>query len=436
MSRKLVARASAGCMAIVLSVGVAAPARASGTVSIVSVEDNGDQFAHGGGDATISSDGNVVAFSTAANESGTVMEVYVRKISIGETIPVSVTPTGAQGDDTADTPRISADGTHVVFLSWSDDLVTGDTNGTQDVFVRDLDTGETERANTDSSGGQANAWSTWPSISADGRYVAFESSATNLIPSDTNEATDVFVKDLQTGEIVRASVNSAGDQPPCWWFHPECSGFRPQISANGRYVVFVSSGQFTSDDENFTYDVFRHDLQSGTTIRVSQSYNPEEMGGSFDPVISADGSVVAFLSAATDLVADDDNDMWDVFVYQVGGETVRASVPEGGGIPDYYPEQPTISPDGNLVGFTSWATDLVAGDDNDSSDGFVYDRTEEDLRLVTDDDGTLGNDCVTAPVMFTDGDLVVFSSAATNLLPDDADGNEWPDVFVKSIARP
>ncbi|HMJ31064.1 MAG TPA: hypothetical protein VK512_20330, partial [Xanthobacteraceae bacterium] len=200
---------------------------------------------------------------------------------IDEITPVSTSGSG---------PSISADGRYVAFRSDASNLVPGDTNGTGDVFVRDLQTGAITRVSTNASGDQGNSASGDPSISADGRYVAFYSSASNLVPGDTNFLADVFVRDLQTGAITRVSTNASGVQGN-GGEHPSVSSWSPSISADGRYVAFDSyASNLVPGDTNGYADVFVRDLQTGAITRVSTNASGDQ-GNSFssNPSISADG---------------------------------------------------------------------------------------------------------------------------------------------------
>ena len=152
----------------------------------------------------------------------------------GNTTRVSVASDGTQSNNSSYNPSISANGRYVAFESEATNLVRGDTNNFRDIFVHDRQTGQTTRVSVASDGTQANGHSYDPSISADGRYVAFASLANNLVSGDTNDQQDIFVHDRQTGQTTRVSVASDGTQ---------ASGhsFNPSISADGRYVAFVSS---------------------------------------------------------------------------------------------------------------------------------------------------------------------------------------------------
>ncbi len=221
--------------------------------------------------------------------------------------------TGGDPDSFSQFPSISADGRYVAFESVATDLVVGDGNGLADVFVRDLQTNTTVRVSVDTAGGDPDNVSMNASISADGRYVAFDSWATDLVLGDGNGMGDVFVRDLQTNTTTRVSVDTAGGDPDSW-------SMNPSISADGRYVAFGSNAtDLVAGDGNGTLDIFVRDLQTNTTTRVSVG----TAGGDPDspsqfPSISADGRYVAFDSWATNLVAGDGNGTFDVFVRSRG----------------------------------------------------------------------------------------------------------------------
>jgi Tol biopolymer transport system component len=294
--------------------------RQAGTTELVSVSSSGVQGnSYSVGRLAISADGRYVAFfSNASNlvagDTNHWMDIFVRDRQAGTTERVSVDSSGAQGDGPSfEGPSISADGRYVAFASYATNLVPGDTNATQDVFVHDRQTGATERVSVDSGGIEGDNSSTYPSISADGRYVAFLSSADNLVPGDTNGFSDVFVHDRQTGAIARANVDSSGAQA-------DSESYDPWISADGRYVAFASYAQnLVAGDTNLNLDVFVHDLQTGATERESvDSSGAQGNAGSYFAGISSDGRFVAFTSAASNLVAGDTNGVEDVFVRDRG----------------------------------------------------------------------------------------------------------------------
>ena len=246
---------------------------------------------------------------------------------VGETTRLSVASDGSEGNGSSALPAISADGRYVAFESLARNLVSDDTNNFADIFVHDRQTGETTRASVASDGAEANHASLAPGISADGRYVAFWSSASNLVPDDTNDTADIFVRDRHTGETTRVSVSSDGTEANGF------SAFIPTISADGRYVAFQSSAtNLVSGDTNNFADIFVHDRQTGETTRASVAGDGTEGNNSSDyPSISADGRYVAFHSSASNLVPDDTNDTADIFVHdRQTGETTRVSVASDG----------------------------------------------------------------------------------------------------------
>jgi Tol biopolymer transport system component len=230
----------------------------------------------------------------------------------GASAPVvreSVSSGGAQANGHSLAASISADGRYVAFYSSATNLVAGDTNGARDVFVHDNQTGATTRDSVSGSGAQANGQSFSPSISADGRYVAFYSDANDLVAGDTNNADDVFVHDRQSGATTRVSVSSAGGQT-------DGGSYLPALSADGRYVAFSSeSTNLVPGDTNGAVDIFIHDNLSGATTRLSVKANGVEGDGdSIRPALSADGHFAAFDSQAANLVSGDGNGFSDVFL--------------------------------------------------------------------------------------------------------------------------
>lgn len=242
------------------------------------------------GGPAISADGRLVAFDSYANnlvsgDTDPFSDAFVRDLGSGTTIHASPGPGGVQGNGNSAIPSISADGRYVAFQSTATNLVHVDTNALQDIFVHDLQTGTTQRVSVDSNGTQANQDSFNAKISRDGRYVAFESTATNLVAGDTSAFSDVFAHDAWTGSTIRVSVDSSGAQG-------NGRSTKPDISGDGRYVVFESTAtNLVPADMNLQTDVFIHDLLTGQTARVSVDSNGVEGNGvSLRPAISADGS--------------------------------------------------------------------------------------------------------------------------------------------------
>jgi len=353
--------------------------RQTGQTTLVSVDSNGLQGNSGSGELGIamSSDARFIAFASYAsslvpNDTNGDWDVFVRDRLLGITEQVSVASNGAGGNNESELGSVSADGRYVTFYSTSTNLVSGDTNGAYDVFVRDRRAGQTTRISVDSNGVQGNAGSLVPSMSEDARIVAFASSSTNLVPGDLNGLQDVFVHDRQTGQTMLVSVDSNGAQANGG------ESTYPSISADGRYVAFESSAHnLVSGDTNGYLDVFVHDRQSGVTERVSVATGGAQgNNGSVRPWISADGRLVAFQSASSNLgLGADVNPDWDVFVHdRQNGTTELASISSAGVQGNGQSAWASISGDGQFVMFQSRATNLVPGDTNGQDDVFVHDR--------------------------------------------------------------
>jgi len=288
--------------------------------------------------------------------------------------------------------------------------------------------GPTTRVSVGSGGIQANFPSLSPAISADGRWVAFASSAQNLVPNDTNDRTDVFLHDRQTGATTRVSLGAFDTQG-------DDDSFDPAISADGRWVAFTSASTLVPSDTNHVLDVFLRDCRTGVTTRVSVGPGGAQatMESRF-PAISADGRWVAFSSLAVNLVAGDTNGESDVFVYdRETRTTARVSVGPGGLEADAGSGWPALSGDGRWVAFGSLASNLVAGDTNGQIDTFVHDRqTGATTRVSLGPGGAQGNGSSWgAPSVSDDGQRVAFQSAASNLVSGDTNARQ--DVFVHDL---
>ena len=286
-------------------------------ISVSSSGKQGDNWSHS---SSISADGRyVLLLSDATNlvpgDTNDARDVFIHNRQTGQTTRVSVASDGTQGNAGCYWPIISAGGRYVTFSSDASNLVPDDTNGQKDIFVRDRQTSHTGRVSTTSHGIQGNRESRSPCISADGRYVAFASRASNLVPGDTNDCCDIFIADRHVGEITRISVAWDGTQG-------NGASDRPSISSDGRYVAFSSdASNLVPDDTNGVGDVFVHDRQTGRTTGISVSLNGLQGNGkSWAPHISADGRHVAFSSAASNLAPGDTNGTDDAFVHDQGSE--------------------------------------------------------------------------------------------------------------------
>ncbi|MEW6743459.1 MAG: calcium-binding protein [Planctomycetota bacterium] len=438
-----------GAWAIVVALTAGGVAAAQGTipadepvwdqvttrVSVGPGEVEGNRDSELWGNQAISGDGRFVVFSSYATnlvpgDTNRLRDIFLRDRLTGETTRVSVSSDGQQPNGLSGNSCISADSRSVALDSYATNLVPGDTNLASDVFIHDRVTGETTRVSTDSSGNEANGPSARPSLSADGRFVAFKSLATNLVPGDTNNRMDVFLKDRVTGETTRVSVSSDGTEGDRG--SSEDSG--PAISADGRYVAFQSAAtNLVRGDSNHVDDVFVHDRVTGETTRVSvRSDGAEANGPSWYPSLSADGRYVAFASVAANLIAGDMNGyLLDVFVHdRLNGQTTVVSVRSDGTQGDYESRDPAISGDGRYVTFSS-GVHLAPGD-GAGDDIFVHDRvTGETTCASVTYVGVVGFyfNANIYPSISADGRYVAFSGGGPLLVPDD--WNREYDVFVR-----
>jgi Tol biopolymer transport system component len=382
-----------------------------------------------------SSDGRYVAFESfatnlVANDTNTDKDIFVHDRQTGTTTRVSLHSDGTQGDLGSNFPSISGDGRYVAFESGAGSLVDNDIRfpfGFFDVFVHERETGTTTRVSVnylDVTEG-GDGPSVDPCISGDGRYVAFESDADNLVASDNGLYSDVFVHDLQTGATTRVSVNLASVEG-------NGHSYSPSISADGSYVAFESiATNLVPGGSNGLLHIFVHDRQTGTTTQVSvDSLGNQGLDISGAPSISADGRYVAFESDATNLVAGDTNGFSDIFVHDLQlGTTTLVSVDSTGAEGDNNSNFSSISDDGRYVAFQSDATNLVADDNNGSTDVFVHDLQTGATTLVSvDSTDVQGNDDSSSASMSADGRSVTFQSVAFNLVAGDS--NTAPDIFI------
>jgi hypothetical protein len=411
--------------------------RQMGTTEIVSVDPMGNQANSSSGSPSISSDGRFVAFwSNASNlvavDTNGQRDVFVHDRQTGVTEMVSVATGGAQANDNSDYPSISGDGRYVSFETAATNLVAGDVNGFKDVFVRDRVLATTEIASIATGGTQGDNWSGGSSISADGRYVAFFSYATTLVVGDTNGVGDVFVRDRQSGTTERVSVDSNGAQGNGISGLNQGAIYSLAISGNGRYVAFYSESSDLVPNDTNSSDVFVRDLQAGTTERVSVASGGTQANSFADgsDSISADGRYVVFHDSATNLVPNDTNGLSDLFRHDRNTNTtqrVSASI----AISNSYSEQASASPDGRYVTFYSNASNLVAGDTNGFVDAFLYDAGSDSIeRVSVATGGAQANGPSFSSSVSSDGRYVAFQSEATNLVAGDTNGND-ADIFVR-----
>lgn len=442
--------------ATILMAAIALPAAAANQpsttrVSLSSTGVQGDRQTYATG---ISSNGRYVLLSSQARnlvpgDTNDRWDVFVRDRSTGTTTRVSVASDGSQAEATGDpwggstAGAMSAGGRYVVFQSDAKNLVQSDTNVAEDVFLHDRVSGATTRVSVSSAGEQGNGSSSFATISADGRYVAFSSYASNLVRGDTNGLSDIFVRDLKTGTTTRVSLNSRGRQARCNLDY--CESTEPALSAHGRYVAFESSAtNLVRHDTNRLADVFVRDRRTGKTTRVSVDSRGRQGGGdrtnngSNAPAISGNGRYVVFHSADSNLVRGDTNGVFDIFLHdRRTHRTTRVSVSSSGAQANQESlGAASISSDGRYVAFTSLASNLVAGDANEITDVFIRDLRAGTTTLASlGQAGNQGDDASSATgVAFSANDrYLAFSSWAANLVLGDT--NIVADAFVRDFGN-
>ncbi|TAM46135.1 MAG: hypothetical protein EPN55_06250, partial [Gammaproteobacteria bacterium] len=407
-------------------------------IRLVSASADGAQGNNGSNGAAVSLSANsrFVAFESNANnlvsgDTNGATDIFVSDLQTGDVLRVSTAADGTQANGGSYGAAISADGRYVAFKSDASNLVAGDTNARTDIFVKDLQTGAITRANTTAAGmqttGLIGGWLYAPSISADGRYVTFESDDSSLVPGDPKTNPNIFVKDLLTGNIIRANTPVDGSLSRTY----SGSG-HSAISANGRYVAFASDmSNLVAGDTNYMGDLFVKDLQTGIVVRANTTANGSQVtyGGIWDNVsLSADGRYVAFESTAYQLTPIDSWLNIHVKDLQTGKVTLVNSATNGTpGRSGAY--TPSISADGRYVAFGGGSSNLVSGDTNGSNDIFVKDiQTGAIARVSVAANGTQANGMNEYPSISADGKYIAFISNASNLVPGDA--NNAGDIFV------
>lgn len=408
------------------------------SVSSLGVEANGISITNTNTLLAISGDGRLVAFNSAATnlvagDTNGAPDLFVRDVLAGTTERVSVSSAGVQGN--ADNygrgsygASLSADGRFVAFYSYSSNLVAQDGGNYCDVFVRDRLLGTTERVSVSTSNKSPNGASRTNAISGNGRYVLFDSGASNLVANDHNRTDDVFVRDRSTNTTTRVSVATSGAEGNAASTLYFCGN---ALSHDGRYAVFISSAtNLVSGDTNGQPDIFLRDLVAGTTSRVSVGTGgAQASGGSWKPCLSGDGRCVAFTSDAANLVpAGAPAGSVQLFVHDRATVTTTCESVSSSGQPANASVVPhaAMSDDGRYIAFVSAASNLVANT-NGPYNVFVRDRLLGVTTLIT----TTGSALTPAGqevAMDAAGAVVAFGSSASNLVVGDTNG--VTDVFV------
>ena len=441
------------CAATLASMAIAQACPERVSVASAGLEANSHSYA-----PSVSTDGAYIAFvSDASNlvpgDNNLVADVFVRDRRLDVTTRVSVASNGAQMDPWlsggftplgCSTPSISGDGRFVAFASYGSNLVPGDTNARQDIFVHDRSTGSTVRVSVSTNGIEADADSYFPTISRDGLIVAWQSSATNLVLGDTNGNSDIFVHDRTTATTTRVSLTAASAQV----FGSSTS---PSLSTTGQFVAFASTASnLVAGDTNAAADVFVADRVTGSVTRISvNSSGAQAIGsslGSGEPSISGDGTKIAFRSYMTNLIAGDTNGCADIFLRDLAaGTTTRTSLTatSGQGVGNSASGAtgsfgPRISQDGRYVAFVSHSTNLVPNDSNATADTFLRDTlVATTTRMgVTPKSASLDTGAAywgSTPWLAISGDGATVAFITTSSSAVDVDTNGATDVFVNSL---
>ena len=381
----------------------------------VSVASDGTQANGYSGSNFLSDDGRYILFESNATNliSGdsnghTDIFVYDRQDKTVELINLAVN--GTQANGYSGSGFISGNGRYITYTSYASNLVSNDTNSQPDIFVYDRQAKTTELISVAPNGSQANNMSSFSLISEDGRYVAFESMADNLVSGDTNGLNDIFVRDRQAKTTKRINLAPNGTQA-------NGTTTLDSISENGRYISFTSEANnlLVEGDTNKTSDIFVYDRQEGTTERINLAVNGAQANGaSSSSDLSADGRYVVYESDASNLVPNDTNGKKDIFIYDRQEKTTaRVDVAENGTQSNVDSYSASISDDGRYVAFAS------SSNSNGSSQVFLRDLVDQTTVKVNSD---------SLSTISGNGEYILFNSSLDTIVADDT--NEAGDVFL------
>ena len=381
---------------------------------------------------SLSAGGHFVAYQSlastlAAGDSNGATDCFLTNRISGQTSLVSRSTAGAVGNSSSWNPSVSADGRRVAFDSYASNLAGSDMNGTRDIFVRDLVNGSTTCVSVTPAGQPASGYSMLyfaRSLSSDGQVVVFESEAPDLVAGDSGGVRDVFARDLERGTTTRLSQSPSG-------LGGNGTSGSACISAGGRWVAFVSNSSNLAPGASGTIsNVYRHDRQTGENLLISRSVAGIEWPtGSYFPSISSDGRFVAFVSACPSIVPGDSNGTEDVFVFDCS--TLQTSIVSRtpSGLPgNGRSTVPAISADGNFISFESLAGNLVPGYGGWWS-CFVWERSTSTMRFMNLGAAGPSSGGAYYPSLSQSGTFVSFHSADSSLVSGDSNGNH--DIFTR-----
>jgi Tol biopolymer transport system component len=435
---------------------LASPAQAaasSGKTELISKSADGNAASGESQYPTVTPDGRYVAFQslagnlTAQPDTLGEWDVFVRDTKTGKTTKISTGLKGAEADGTSVRPDITPDGRYVAFISTAGNLVKGDTTDlATEVFVKDRKTGKTTRIFSTPRGPEEYGGMYDPSISADGTTVAFSSNRADLVKGDTNGDSDVFVWKRASGKITRVSVSSSGAEAGTGPYVPYGGSDHPQITANGKTVVFQSgAADLVKGDTNNLSDIFAHSLTTGKTTRISVGPKGQQATGGVAsvrqgpnaPSVSADGKIVAYSGfALKGLVKADTGESNQIFVLNrsTGKTTLAVKTFDGNVVADNL-QSGAISPDGRFVAFDTNSSQIVRGDTG-NQDVFVRDLKK--ARTARASVGLKGQEAnawsgSTSIALSSGGKAAVFASDATNLVTGPVSGND--DLYLYRFAK-
>jgi Tol biopolymer transport system component len=418
-----------------LSLGLTSLCLNAASLKQVSVDSQGNVGDGSSNNPSISANGRFIVYHSeagnlVANDTNNASDIFYHDKKTGATYRITLGSQGEGNDDSVD-PRISDNGRYVVYSSAATNLVEGDTNVKYDIFLFDSKKGATRRISVSNSGGQSNGGSYIPAISANGRYIVYDSYANNLVAFDHNLSRDIFLYDKKTGKTAMVSVNSGG-MPG----NDDSSSAR--ISNNGRYVVFHSDAHnLVEGDTNNASDIFLRDIKKGTTRLISvNSSGGQGNGGSYHAHISNNGRYIVYASDASNLVEGDNNNARDIFLYDTKKGTTRIVSNSSLGIQgNSTSDNPRISSRGRYIVYASDANNLVEGDNNNFPDVFRFDkRTGLTYRVSVGENGIEGTGGGSySPDVSGNGRFVAYESYADTLL--EGDTNKNGDIFLTDLKK-
>jgi alpha-tubulin suppressor-like RCC1 family protein/Tol biopolymer transport system component len=385
---------------------------------------------------SVSNDGRYVAFLSSASNLAEpedlfgLPDVFILDRDTDTLSPAIFATVDGYPNDASAQPVISGDGNYVAFTSAASNLDTNCDEGTLSIFVYEVTIGAPGTFECVSIGlsGDANGPSEHPAISYDGRYVVFASYATNLVAGVTDGLKHIYLYDRVTMTTELVDVDS--DEIP-----GNSDSDNPSISADGQSIVFNSYSDNllpAGEDTNSDWDIFLRDRSTGTTSRVSVALDPLEQpnGGSYQPTISDDGTRVAFLSNANNLVSVETYGLWNIFVRDIPSETtILVSISATGGYANNDSYYSRISADGDHVVFSSIATNLVAGGGGGIEQIYLRDLPNNTtVKISLSSGGVEGNASSSAAGTSADGTDIAYLSYADNLVPGDTLG--FADIFL------